>query len=98
MKILLIQSGTARVWLGDQERDLHIRGLVFLPANTWISGKNIGAEPTAQTFVFSALGFEDTIRRNSVSAGETPTQITPEHQESLRTHGALRECGRARQP
>ena len=39
-EILLIQGGTAHVWLGDQERDLHAGGLVFIPANTWISGKN----------------------------------------------------------
>jgi quercetin dioxygenase-like cupin family protein len=30
-EILLIQSGTAHVWLGDQERDLHAGGLVFSP-------------------------------------------------------------------
>ena len=41
-EILLIQGGTAHVWLGDQERDLHAGGLVFIPANTWISGKNVG--------------------------------------------------------
>ena len=40
-EILLIQGGTAHVWLGDQERDLHAGGLVFIPANTWISGKNM---------------------------------------------------------
>ena len=79
-EILLIQSGTAHVWLGDQERDLHAGALVFIPANTWISGKNIGTEPIALTFVFSAPGFEETMRCNSVPAGETPTRITPEQQ------------------
>ena len=29
-EILLIQSGMAHVWLGDQERDLHAGGLVFI--------------------------------------------------------------------
>ena len=79
-EILLIQGGTAHVWLGDEERDLHAGGLVFIPANTWISGKNIGTEPIALTFVFSAPGFEETMRCNSVPAGETPTRITPEQQ------------------
>jgi quercetin dioxygenase-like cupin family protein len=65
-EILLIQSGTAHVSLGEQERDLHAGGLVFIPANTWISGKNIGTEPIALTFVFSAPGFEDAMRCNSV--------------------------------
>lgn len=33
-EVLLIHSGTARVSLGDQQRDLHSGGLVFIPANT----------------------------------------------------------------
>ena len=79
-EILLIQGGTAHVSLGEEERDLHTGGLVFIPANTWIGGKNIGTEPIALTFIFSAPGFEDTMRCNSVPAGETPTAITPEEQ------------------
>lgn len=79
-EIALIQTGTAHVWLGDQERDIHTGGLVFIPANTWISLKNNGTEPISLTFIFSAPGFEDTMRCNSVPAGETPTQITSEQQ------------------
>lgn len=79
-EILLIQSGKAHVWLGEQERDLHAGALVFIPANTWISAKNIGTEPISLTFIFSAPGFEDTMRCNSVPAGETPTPISPEQQ------------------
>jgi len=79
-EILLMQGGKAHVWLGDQERDLHSGGLVFIPANTWVSLKNIGTEPISLTFIFSAPGFEDTMRCNSVPAGETPTPITPAQQ------------------
>ena len=80
-EIVLIHSGKAHVWLGDHERDLRAGGLVFIPANTWISLKNTGSEPVSLTFIFSAPGFEDTMRCNSVPAGETPTSITPEQQE-----------------
>ena len=80
-EIVLLHSGKAHVWLGDQERDLHAGGLVFIPANTWISLKNIGTEPVSLTFIFSAPGFEDTMRCNSVPAGETPTPITPAQQK-----------------
>ncbi len=86
-EILLIQSGTAHVWLGDQERDVHAGGLVFIPSNTWVSAKNIGTEPVSLTFVFSAPGFEDTMRCNSVPAGETPTQITPEQHKECAHEG-----------
>jgi len=80
-EILLMQGGMAHVWLGDQERDLHSGGLVFIPANTWVSLKNIGTEPISLTFIFSAPGFEDTMRCNSVPAGETPTPITAAQQK-----------------
>jgi quercetin dioxygenase-like cupin family protein len=93
-EILLIQSGTAHVSLGEEERDLHAGGLVFIPANTWISGKNIGTEPIALTFIFSAPGFEETMRCNSVPAGETPTPITPEEQQACAHLGHAETAGR----
>jgi quercetin dioxygenase-like cupin family protein len=97
-EILLIQSGTAHVWLGDEERDLHAGGLVFIPANTWVSGKNIGTEPVALTFVFSAPGFEETMRCNSVPAGETPTRITPEEQRDCAHLGHVESAARPDAP
>ena len=40
-EILFLQTGTARVHLGDSVRDVHAGATVFIPANTWISLKNI---------------------------------------------------------
>lgn len=97
-EIVLIHSGTAHVWLGDQERDLHAGGLVFIPANTWVSAKNIGTEPISLTFIFSAPGFEDTMRCNSVPAGETPTQITPEQQKDCAHLGHAESANMEEQP
>ena len=97
-EILLLHSGTAHVWLGDEERDLHAGGLVFIPENTWISLKNVGAEPASLTFVFSAPGFEDTMRCNSVPAGETPTPITPEEQKECAHLGHAESVGGPQQP
>lgn len=97
-EIVLIHNGTAHVWLGDQERDLHAGGLVFIPANTWVSAKNIGTEPISLTFIFSAPGFEDTMRCNSVPGGETPTQITPEQQKDCAHLGHAENAGRQEQP
>jgi quercetin dioxygenase-like cupin family protein len=97
-EILLLHSGDAHVWLGDQERDLHAGALVFIPENTWIGLKNIGAEPASLTFVFSAPGFEDTMRCNSVPAGETPTPITPEEQRECAHLGHAESAGRPPRP
>jgi quercetin dioxygenase-like cupin family protein len=97
-EIVLVHSGTAHVWLGEQERDLHAGGLVFIPANTWVSAKNIGAEPVSLTFIFSAPGFEDTMRCNSVLAGETPTEITPEQQRECAHLGHAENASMQRPP
>jgi quercetin dioxygenase-like cupin family protein len=97
-EILLIHSGKAHVWLGNEERDLHAGGLVFIPANNWVSAKNIGTEPISLTFIFSAPGFEDTMRCNSVPAGETPTQITPEQQRECAHLGHAESASRQEQP
>ena len=77
-EILLIHSGTVHVLLGDQQRDLHAGGLVFIPANTWIGLKNISSEAVSVTFVFSAPGFEEFQRCISVPAAEIPTAMTEE--------------------
>src|SRR5882762_7088236 len=97
-EIVLLHSGKAHVWLGDQERDLHAGGLVFIPANTWISLKNIGTESISLTFIFSAPGFEDTMRCNSVPAGETPSQITPEQQVACAHLGHAESASKQEQP
>ena len=86
-EILLIQSGTAHVWLGDKEGDVHAGGLVFIPSDTWISLKNTGAEPVSLVFVFSAPGFEETMRCNSVPADEKPTPLTPEERSECSHKG-----------
>jgi quercetin dioxygenase-like cupin family protein len=97
-EIVLVHSGTAHVWLGDQERELHAGGLVFIPANTWVSLKNVGAELISLTFIFSAPGFEDTMRCNSVPAGETPTEITPEQQRECAHLGHAESASRPERP
>jgi len=88
-EILLIQTGKAHVWLGDQERDVHAGGLVFIPANTWAGLKNTGAEPISLVFIFSAPGWEDWARCASVPASEKPTSITKEELKQCTHQGHL---------
>ena len=97
-EILLLQSGMAHVWLGDQERDVHAGGMVFIPSHTWISLKNNGTEPIGLTFIFSAPGFEDTMRCNSVAAGETPTAITPKQRIECAHQGHVEYEGMIEKP
>src|SRR5271155_4624682 len=46
-EIVFIQAGTVHVPVGDQERDLHAGGLVFIPSYTWVSLKNNSSEPAS---------------------------------------------------
>jgi hypothetical protein len=64
------------VHLGEQERDLHAGGMIFIPANTWVSVKNTGTETESGVAIFSAPGFEDHIRCETVLANEKPTPIS----------------------
>src|ERR1700722_8241703 len=69
-EILYLQTGTARVHLGDSVRDVHAGATVFIPANTWISVDNIGTEDISMVTVFSAPGFEQFMREGSVHGGD----------------------------
>ena len=83
-EILFIEKGTVHVHVGDQERDLHAGGTVFIPAYSWVSVKNAGTEPVSVVFVFSAPGFENYMRCDSVLPEE---KVIP-----LSTEG-LKGCG-----
>ncbi len=86
-EILLIQTGTAHVRLGDQERDVHAGGLVFIPSNTWIGLKNIGSEPISLVGIFSAPGFEDYMRCASVPVSQKASVITREELKNCAHEG-----------
>ena len=80
-EIVLIETGTAHVWLGDKEQEAHAGAVVFIPAETWISVKNSGNENILLTFIFSAPGFETYLRCTSVREGEKTSPMTsPEWQ------------------
>jgi quercetin dioxygenase-like cupin family protein len=68
-EILFLESGTARVHLGDTARVVHGGSTVFIPANTWISVDNIGNEAIRAVAVFSAPGFEEFMRETSARRG-----------------------------
>jgi quercetin dioxygenase-like cupin family protein len=88
-EVVLINSGAAHVWLGQQERDLHSGGLVFIPANTWVGLKNTSAEPLSITFIFSAPGFDEFQRCISVPAGQNPKPMTEEELKRCLAPGHL---------
>jgi quercetin dioxygenase-like cupin family protein len=75
-EILFLQNGSAKVTLGDAVRDVHGGATIFIPANTWISASNTGKETIHLVFVFSAPGFNDFMRAESVPEGERVVPLT----------------------
>ena len=83
-EILLIETGSAHVWLGTQERDVHAGAIVFIPSDTWISVKNTGNETINLALVFSDPGFDEFMRCTSVSAGDSSSTRV--------SHDEFQEC------
>jgi mannose-6-phosphate isomerase-like protein (cupin superfamily) len=86
-EIVFIEKGTAHVHVGNLERDLHAGGTVFIPAYTWVSIKNAGNENLSLLFVFSAPGFENLMRCESVLPNEKLTPISPEEHKKCDHQG-----------
>jgi len=74
--MVLIEKGTIHARVGDRERDLHGGGLVFIPAFTWVTLKNVGDTTASIVAIFSAPGFEDHLRCESVPPNEKPAPIS----------------------
>jgi quercetin dioxygenase-like cupin family protein len=75
-EILFLQNGLAKVSLGDAVREVHGGSTVFIPAGTWISVSNTGKETLHLLFIFSAPGFEEFMRAESVLEGEKVVPLT----------------------
>ncbi len=86
-ELLYIEKGTVHVHLGDLERDLHAGGTVFIPARTLVSVKNAGTETVSVVFVFSAPGFENYMRCDSVLPNEKVIPLSLEEQRRCAREG-----------
>ena len=77
----------AKVSLGDAVREVHGGATVFIPANTWVSVNNIGSDPIRLIAIFSAPGFEEYMRAESVREGEKVVPLSKaEDEEIMRKH------------
>lgn len=87
-EILLIQTGSAHVWLGAQEQNVHAGAIVFIPSDTWISLKNTGSENINLAFVFSDPGFDEFMRCVSVPVGSpSPAMLHAEEFKACQHKG-----------
>ncbi len=93
-EILYIEKGTVHVHLGDDERDLHAGGTAFIPAFTWVNVRNVGTETASIVAVFSAPGFENHMRCESVLPNEKATPLSLEEHEECDHEGHVAYKGR----
>ena len=82
-EILFLQNGTAMVSLAGSSKEVHGGATVFIPANTWISMTNIGSESIHLVWVFSAPGFEEYMRAESVREGEKVVPLSKQEDEEI---------------
>lgn len=75
-EVLLIQTGSAHVWLGDKEYDVEPGALVFIPAETWISLRNTGQENISLVAIFNEPGFEAMLHCSSVPQGQAAEPLS----------------------
>ena len=86
-EILLIQTGSAHVWLGDKEYDAQPGALVFIPAETWISLKNTGKEYISLIAIWNEPGFEEMLRCGSVPKGQEGELLSRDAVKDCYHHG-----------
>jgi|HubBroStandDraft_6_1064221.scaffolds.fasta_scaffold377178_1 mannose-6-phosphate isomerase-like protein (cupin superfamily) len=86
-EILLIQTGSAHVWLGDKVYDAQPGALVFIPSKTWISLKNISKENISLVSIWNEPGFEEMLRCGSVPKGQVAPPLSREEVKECYHHG-----------
>ena len=86
-EILLIETGTAHVWLGDKEYDAEPGALVFIPAETWISLRNTGKENIHLVAVWNEPGFEEMLLCGSVPKGQKGELLSRDGVKDCYRHG-----------
>jgi quercetin dioxygenase-like cupin family protein len=74
--VVVLQTGVARMTLGDKDYDIHAGGIVFAPANTWMSLENTGTEDIQLIFIYSAPGFERYMRCTSSPVGQAGSPLS----------------------
>jgi|SRR5450432_115015 quercetin dioxygenase-like cupin family protein len=86
-EIVMIQTSSVHAWLGNIESDVHAGGIIFIPADTWVSFKNTGNEGVSLVSIFSDIGFDEYLRCTSVQAGNPAAKMTTEEWKQCQHNG-----------
>ncbi len=86
-EVLLIETGSAHVWLGDKEYDALPGALIFIPAETWITLRNTGRENIHLVAVWNEPAFEEMLRCGSVPKGNVGEVLSRDGVKDCYHHG-----------
>jgi mannose-6-phosphate isomerase-like protein (cupin superfamily) len=86
-EILLVQTGSAHVWLGDKEYDALAGALIFIPADTWISLKNTGKENISLVAIWNEPEFEEMLLCGSTPKGQKGPLLSRDDVKDCYHHG-----------
>ena len=87
-EIIFVHRGRGIASLGNREAPVGAGGTIYIPRNTRIALRNDGTEPLGIAFIFSAPGFEELMRANSVREGEPDVPLTAEEQRRNQAHNS----------
>ena len=83
-EIVILQTGTSRVHLGDTVKEVGAGATVFIPPGTWVSVDNIGKDPVSLIAIFSEPGYEEYMRAISVHEGENNSPLSKDELNAIR--------------
>ena len=75
-EIVYIERGTVHAVVGDQARDIHDGGTIFIPHNTWVSILGIGTETISLLAFFNGSDFDAYLRCSTVPSGIRASSMT----------------------
>jgi mannose-6-phosphate isomerase-like protein (cupin superfamily) len=87
-EIIFVHSGSGSAELGSRTAPVAAGGTVYIPRNTRIALHNDGKVPLGIAFIFSAPGFEELMRENSVREGEPDRPLTVAERRQIEARNA----------
>ncbi len=84
-EIIFIHAGTGLASLGGRQEVVTSGATIYMPRNTTVGLRNTGSEPLKILGIFSRPGYEEYLREISVPEGQTPTPLTVQELEAIRS-------------
>jgi len=82
-EILMVQHGTAAIYLAGRRERVSDGATAYFPANTWMGVKNVGTTPLSMVAIFSAPGFEQRQRLVTVTVPGGKLNLTPAERAAI---------------